>query len=127
MVIIEEKGKEEPKKAKGNEKFLDYPIVVLINQGTASGAEILAAALRDNQGVLIIGETSFGKGLVQEPERLKDGSLLKITTAKWFTPKGQSITDVGLEPDIKREMTEKDYEEGRDPQLDKAIEIIKNL
>jgi len=127
VVIIEEKGKEEPKKAKGNEKFLDYPIVVLINQGTASGAEILAAALRDNQGVLIIGETSFGKGLVQEPERLKDGSLLKITTAKWLTPKGQSITDVGLEPDRVVEMTEEDYEEGRDTQLDKAIEILKEM
>ncbi|MDI6591407.1 MAG: S41 family peptidase [Patescibacteria group bacterium] len=126
VVIVEGKKREEHK-AEGNERFVDYPIVVLINQGTASGAEILAAALRDNRGAIIIGETSFGKGLVQEPERLRDGSILKITTAKWLTPKGQSITGVGIEPDILVEMTEKDYEEGRDPQLEKAIEVIKEL
>jgi carboxyl-terminal processing protease len=106
---------------------LDYPIVVLINQGSASASEILAGALRDNRNVLLIGEKSFGKGSIQELEELRGGSRLKVTIANWLTPKGQSITDKGLEPDIKVEMTEKDYEEGRDPQLDKALEIIKNL
>lgn len=122
----EAKGSKEYK-AEGPEKLLNYPVVVLINQGSASGSEILAAALRDNRGVKIIGEKSFGKGSVQELERLRGGSSLKITVAKWLTPKGELITDVGLEPDVIIEMTEEDYEQGRDPQLDKAIEIIKNL
>ncbi len=114
-------------KVQGNEKFLDYPMVILINQGSASASEILAGALRDTRKILIIGETSFGKGCIQELDELRGGSSLKITVAKWLTPKGELITDKGLEPDIKVEMTEEDYEEDRDPQLDKAIEIIKQL
>jgi len=127
LVVIIEGKKTEEHRAVGNGKFLGYPIVVLINQGSASGAEILAAALRDNRNVKLIGEKSFGKGSVQEPERLSDGSLLKITIAKWLTPKGVSIDEVGLEPDEPVKITEEDYEAGRDPQLDKAIEIIKEL
>jgi carboxyl-terminal processing protease len=129
LVVIEDFGNGEKNeyKSEGGGQFLDYKIVVLINEGTASGSEILAGALRDNRGILLIGEKSFGKGSVQELENFKEGSSLKITVAKWLTPKGQLITDVGLEPDIKVEMTDEDYEKGRDPQLDKAIEIIKNL
>jgi len=130
VVVIEDfGGKREQKiyKAQGPSRFLDYPIVILINAGSASGSEILAGALRDNRGILIIGEKSFGKGSVQELEKLKEGSSLKITVAKWLTPKGELITDKGLEPDIKVEMTDEDYQEERDPQLDKAIEIIKGL
>jgi len=130
IVVIEEfsGGKERNEyKAEGNAKLSTYPVVVLINKGSASGSEILAGALHDNRQVLLIGETSFGKGSVQELEKLKGGSSLKITIAKWLTPKGESISDKGLEPDIKVEMTDEDYNEGRDPQLDKAIEIIKNL
>ena len=130
IVAIEDFGGDMDKKeykARGNERLLNYPVVVLINQGSASGAEILAAALRDNRGVKIIGESSFGKGSVQELEELREGSSLKVTVANWLTPKGELITDVGLEPDIKIEMTTEDYEQGRDPQLDKAIEVIKEL
>ena len=130
VVVIEDFGEGKEKEyyeAEGNELLLGYPIVVLINQGSASASEILAAALRDNRGIKIIGETSFGKGSVQELEDLPEGSSLKITIAKWLTPKGEILTDVGLEPDIKIEMTEEDYEEDRDPQLEKAIEIIKEL
>jgi carboxyl-terminal processing protease len=128
-VVIEDFGNGEKKeyKSQGPAKFLDYKIVIIINQGTASGAEILAGALRDNLGTILIGEKSFGKGSVQEMEKLSGGSSLKITVAKWLTPKGKLISEIGLEPDIKVEMTEKDFEEGRDPQLDKAIEILKNL
>ncbi len=75
----------------------------------------------------MIGETSFGKGSVQKLESLRDGSSLKITIANWLTPNGKLITDEGLEPDIKIEMTEEDYEQERDPQLEKAIEIIKEI
>lgn len=130
IVVIEDFGRETEQKiykAKGNASLVEYPIVILINQGSASGSEILAGALQDNRGIKLIGEKSFGKGSVQELERLREGSSLKITVAKWLTPKGELITDKGLEPDIKIEMTEEDYEEDRDPQLNKAIEIIKNL
>jgi len=130
IVVIEDFGTGEEQKvykAQGNTSLAEYPIVILINQGSASGSEILAGALRDNRGIKLIGEQSFGKGSVQELERLKGGSSLKITVAKWLTPKGELITDVGLEPDIKVEITEEDYEEGRDPQLDKAIEVIQKL
>ncbi|MEK7519572.1 MAG: S41 family peptidase [Patescibacteria group bacterium] len=130
VVTIEDfGGKQEQQfyKAQGNAKFKQYPIVILINQGSASGSEILAGSLRDNRQVKLIGEKSFGKGSVQELESLRKGYSLKITIAHWLTPKGEFISEKGLEPDIKIEMTEKDYEEEKDPQLDKAIEIIKNL
>jgi len=130
VVAIEDFGGEKEQKiykAQGPSQLLEYPIVILINQGSASGSEILAGALRDNRGIKIIGESSFGKGSVQELEKLREGSSLKITVARWLTPKGELITDKGLEPDIKVEMTEEDYEQDRDPQLDKAIETIKNL
>lgn len=130
IVTIEDFGdkeKDKEYKAQGNERFVNFPIVVLINQGSASGSEILAAALRDNRGISIIGERSFGKGSVQELEELREGASLKVTVAHWLTPKGKLITDVGLEPDIVIEMTSEDYEQGRDPQLDKAIEIIRQL
>jgi len=128
-VVIEDfgQGNKNEYKSQGPGTFSDYKVVILINQGSASGAEILAGALRDNRGILLIGEKSFGKGSVQELEKLKEGSSLKITVAKWLTPKGELITDVGLEPNIKVEMTEEDYNEGKDPQLEKAIEVIKNL
>ena len=127
IVVIEDFGakrEQQVYKAKGNSKFLDYPLVILINQGSASASEILASALRDNRGIKMIGETSFGKGSVQKLESLRDGSSLKITVANWLTPNGDLITDKGLEPDIKVEMTEQDYEQDRDPQLNKAIEVI---
>jgi carboxyl-terminal processing protease len=114
-------------KAEGNGALAGYPIVVLIDQGSASASEILAGALRDNRNVQLIGEKSFGKGSVQQVTELKGGSFLKITIAKWLTPKGASISEVGLEPDIKVVMTEKDIQNEKDPQLDKALEIIKTL
>lgn len=121
-------GKQENKeyKAKGNEKLLSYPLVVLINQGSASGSEILAGALRDNRGIKLIGEKSFGKGSVQELEELREGSL-KITVAKWLTPKGELINGIGLAPDFEVELTEEDFNQDEDPQLDKAIELIKEM
>jgi carboxyl-terminal processing protease len=124
-VVIEEfaNGERKEYKSEGPSYFSDYKIVVLINGGTASGAEILAGALRDNFGTLLIGEKSFGKGSVQELERLREGSL-KITIAKWLTPSGKQISDVGLEPD---EVVKIPEGEEKDLQLERAIEILKNL
>ena len=128
VVVIEEKGQERTEhKAGGPAKLSKYPIVILINQGSASASEILAGALRDNREVILIGENSFGKGSVQEAINLSEGSSLKITVANWLTPNGKLITDKGLEPDIEIKMTEIDYQEGKDPQLEKAIEVIKEL
>lgn len=129
VVAIESFGREGRKeyKSPGPSRLVNYPLVVLVNKGSASGSEILAAALRDNRGVKLIGEKTFGKGSVQEVSRLSDNSSLKITVAKWLTPKGKLINEKGLEPDIKVEMTEEDYQQDRDPQLDKAIEVIKGM
>ena len=130
VVAIEDFGEGKEQKeylSQGPSRLLEYPLVILINEGSASGSEILAGALRDNRGIILIGEKTFGKGSVQELEKLREGSSLKITVARWLTPKGELITDKGLEPDEPVEMTEEDYEKERDPQLDKAIEIIKNL
>jgi carboxyl-terminal processing protease len=113
--------------AKGTASLLSYPLVVLINEGSASASEILAGALRDNRGILLIGKQSFGKGSVQEVESLRDESSLKVTVAKWLTPKGTVIQDIGLKPDIEVENTPEDEDKGLDPQLDKALEAVKNL
>ena len=130
VVVIEDFGpgqEQEVHKARGNAYLYGKAVVVLINGGTASASEILAGALRDNRGILLIGEKSFGKGSVQELKELKDESSLKITVAKWLTPKGSLIAEQGLEPDVKVELTNEDLDEERDPQLDKAIEVLNNL
>ena len=131
MVTIEDFGGSREKqeyKAHGNAAFANYPMVVLIDKGSASAAEILAGALRDNRQVKLVGEQSFGKGSVQEMVTLQDGqSFLKITIAKWLTPKGEFISKVGLAPDIKVSITETDTVAKKDPQLDKALEIISDM
>jgi len=129
LVTIEDFGGSVPNQeyqASGSGQLRSYPLVVLINQGSASGSEILAGALRDVRGVKLVGEQSFGKGSVQTLKELEEGSL-KVTVAKWLTPNGTLIEKEGLKPDVEIELTEKDFDEGKDPQLDKAIEIIKEI
>lgn len=104
-------------------RLAGIPVVVIINQGSASAAEILAAALRDNNGAKVVGMKSFGKGSVQEPIDLSDGSNLHVTIAKWLTPKGEEIHGKGLDPDIKVDITEEEMEDEKDPQLGKALEL----
>nr|WP_130859717.1 S41 family peptidase [Gracilibacillus phocaeensis] len=87
----------------------DYPIVTLINEGSASASEILASALNETQGYDIVGETSFGKGTVQQTVSMGDGSTIKITTLKWLTPDGNSINEVGVEPTIEQKMPDYYY------------------
>lgn len=130
LVAIEDFGKAGAKtefRTSGVAALKNYPMVILVNQGTASAAEILAGALRDNRSVKLIGEKTFGKGSVQELVNFKDGSSLKVTVAKWLTPKGISISEHGLEPDYKVTFTEKDLEQKKDPQLDKAVEVLSGL
>lgn len=103
----------------------DYQTIVLINGGSASASEIVAGALQDYGLAKIVGEKSFGKGSVQELESLPDGSSLKLTIAKWFTPKGRSIDEQGISPDLEVKLTEEDFNKDRDPQMDKALELLR--
>lgn len=101
----------------------DYKVIVLVNGGSASASEIVAGALQDAGKATLVGEKTFGKGSVQELENLPGGATLRITIAKWLTPKGRTIDKVGLEPDIQVGLSEDDAKANRDPQLDKALEL----
>ena len=130
IVLIEERRRESNTKSyktSGSAALSDFPLVVLINEGSASAAEILAGALRDNRGISLIGGTTFGKGSVQELVNLSDGSSIKITIAKWLTPNGTSIEDNGLAPDIVVEMTQEIFDTDGDVQLQRAIEVVNAL
>lgn len=117
-------GKKENLYTLGGDKISSIPTVVLINEGSASASEILAGALRDNQGITLIGKKSFGKGSVQQLFDLPGGSNVKITIAKWMTPNGEYIMEKGISPDVEVELTLDDYKNDRDPQLEKAIEVL---
>ena len=113
--------------ARSSTKLSGLPIVVLINEGSASASEILAGALKDDRGVQLIGKKSFGKGSVQELISLPQNTSVKITVAKWLTPNGDYIMGNGIDPDVPVDLTLDDYNNNRDPQLDKAMEIIQGL
>ncbi len=102
----------------------DTKTVILINNGTASASEIVAGALKDYNKATIVGETSFGKGVVQQMIPIGSDTL-KVTTAHWYTPKGTSINKVGIKPDIEVERTYEQINKSIDPQLDKALELLK--
>jgi carboxyl-terminal processing protease len=127
-VVVREKfasGEEDLFRSKGYDIFKNLPFVILVNEGSASASEILAGALQEHGIAKLVGQKTFGKGSVQELVQITPDTSLKITIAKWLTPNGRSISDEGLEPDYKVEITDKDTEAGRDPQMDKAIELLK--
>ncbi|MCK9360731.1 S41 family peptidase [Patescibacteria group bacterium] len=108
----------------GRNRFGDIPTIVLVNQGSASAAEIVSGALQDHKAATIIGMKTFGKGSVQDYIDLHDGSAVKVTIAEWLTPNERTINNTGLEPDIVVDRTDEDYENQRDPQLDRALGIF---
>jgi carboxyl-terminal processing protease len=106
-------------------RLANIPTVVLVNQGSASGSEIVAGALQDYGVAKLVGETTFGKGSVQDLKEFADGSAVKLTIAEWLTPNGKNINHEGIKPDVEVELTKEDYEADKDPQLDKALEILR--
>lgn len=102
----------------------DTPLVVLINEGSASASEILAGALQDHGRATVIGKQSFGKGTVQEVFELPGGTSLRVTTARWLTPNGKDLGEEGVHPDIEVDRTIEQMEADEDPQLDAAIEYL---
>lgn len=126
-VIVSEEfadGKKTDHVSNGSGRLSGIPTIVLVNEGSASASEIVAGALKDDSKATLIGEKTFGKGSVQVLRQLEDGSVVKVTTAKWLTPKGNYIHEKGIEPDVKIDLTTDDYNKNKDPQMEAAI---KNL
>ena len=127
-VVVQEqrKGEETPQtfEARGAHSATDLPLVVLINGGSASASEIVAGAIKDRGRGALVGEQSFGKGTVQLPHTLSDGSELRVTIAQWLTPNGNMIHKLGIVPDVVVERTQANFLDGLDPQLDRAVEYL---
>jgi len=127
-IVVEQfgAGRREEYFALGGAPLQNIKTVILINGGSASASEIVAGALRDYKKATLVGEKTFGKGSVQGLRDLSNGSSLKVTVAQWLTPGGDYINDKGIEPDVAVELTMEDVNAERDPQLDKAIDLILN-
>jgi carboxyl-terminal processing protease len=127
-VILTERfgdGSEQVHRAKSGGLATEIPLVVLINGGTASASEILAGAVQDYDRGILVGGASFGKGSVQSWIPLKgENGAVRVTIARWYTPNDRLIQEQGLEPDVEVVLDEEDLEEGQDPQLEKAIELL---
>lgn len=131
VIVKEERGKDKVEtiyRSKGYNIFAklnrQVKVIVLVDQGSASAAEILAGALSENGVAKLVGQKTFGKGSVQELIPVTNDTSLKITVARWLTPKGNSISHSGITPDVVVAMTDEDVQKGRDPQKDKAVKIL---
>ena len=128
VVVTEDygkKGENRIHRSRGYNVFTSQlKLVILVNSGSASASEILAGALREHGRAKLVGSKTFGKGSVQELVKITQDSALKVTVARWLTPNGVSISDGGLTPDIEVKLTPEDIEKKRDPQMEKAIELL---
>jgi carboxyl-terminal processing protease len=124
IVRVDERGKPEEQHRATGRVATDAPVVVLVNGDSASASEIVAGALQDYGRAVLIGDKTFGKGSVQLLHELSNGSELRVTVARWFTPKGRAIHGEGLDPDIVVGITQEDVDAERDPQLDRAVEYL---
>lgn len=125
-------GKEDLYKSRGYDVFKSVPVIILVDGGSASASEILAGALREQGAAKLVGEKTFGKGSVQELIPMMSGTSIKVTIAKWLTPKGVSLSQNGLDPDYIVKPPKDDGKVGQygertvDPQMDKALELLKS-
>jgi len=117
-------GVETRHEAQGGGAATEIPMAVLVDGNTASAAEIIAGAVRDNGRGILVGERTFGKGSVQVTERLSDGASLRVTTSRWYTPSGHGIDRQGLTPDIEVKVTEEDLLAQRDTQMEQAVSYL---
>jgi len=124
VVIQSARDKKQAFVGTSNARLTDIPTVILVDGGSASASEIVAGALQDYGFAKLVGTQTFGKGSVQDYRELDDGSAIKLTTAEWLTPKERSINHVGITPDVIVEYTQADADAERDPQLDKALELL---
>lgn len=122
MLITVNKKENEVIETAKTDPIITMPVVLLVNENSASASEILAGALKDNNRAKIVGTKTYGKGVIQELLRLKDGSAIKLTTEEYYTPNRTKINKVGIEPD---ELVENKKDEQTDLQLQKAIEMAK--
>jgi carboxyl-terminal processing protease len=126
-LVVKEVGRSVPEQdsnSSGDGALSAMPMAILINGGSASASEILAGALHDDRKIPLVGTQSFGKGVVQQVEQLPDGSSIKITVAQWILPSGGTIDHKGLTPDYNVSSTDADAKAGKDPQLDKALQVV---
>lgn len=121
---VEKDGQEKAYRTRGGRTFEEPPLALLVDGGTASASEITAGALQDHKRAVLVGEKTYGKGSVQEVYDLSDGSSVHITAAKWLTPNRRQIDGQGLVPDLQVSITEEDRNQGRDPQLERAVEHL---
>ena len=127
-VVVEERegGKTKSSlKTDSSPLLAGIPTTMLINEGSASASEILAGALHDHGVAKLVGEKSFGKGSVQELIDLPNGAKLKVTVARWYTPKGKNIDKEGISPDEEVKLTTEDFNANRDPKKDRAVERVR--
>jgi carboxyl-terminal processing protease len=119
-------GTEQEYEARSGGLATEIPLVVLINQGSASASEIVAGAIQDYERGILVGEATFGKGSVQQWIPLSDNQgAVRVTIARWFTPDRQAFSGEGLQPDVEISVTEEDIENEADPQLDRAVELLR--
>lgn len=127
-VVIEDfgkKGERRVHRSRGYDVFnANLRMAILVNNGSASASEILAGALREHGKATLVGGKTFGKGSVQELVKLTPDTSLKVTVARWLTPKGVSISEGGLTPDLEVKLSSDDAEKGRDPQMERALQLL---
>lgn len=126
VIVSERRGNkvQEELRSSSNPIFAGLPTTVLINESSASASEIVAGALQDHGAAKLVGQKTFGKGTVQKLVELGRGAELKVTIARWYTPKGRNITSEGITPDQVVELTAEDVNAGKDPQMDAAVGVL---
>lgn len=128
-LILTERLRDQPDqefRVRGTGRATQVPLAVLVNGGSASASEIVAGAVQDHARGTLVGETTFGKGSVQQTHTLSDGSSLRVTIARWLLPGGRNLDGDGIVPDVQVDYTAEDFEAGRDPQLDAARDLLLN-